>query len=200
MVPLPARLSQLLVLLIHANGDVIDKETIASRVWPDTAVSDGNLSQHMYMLRQLLDERARDRAYVMTVRGRGYRFVAPVSVAAPGTAEVRSSIDEVADRLLSSAPETLHHYCRGSYLLEKRTASGLTAAIEQFQAALRVDGNHVPALIGLARAHAMMAEYWYAPSSYTFPKAKAAIVRALEIDPASAEARAALSNILLFCD
>ncbi|HTA54581.1 MAG TPA: winged helix-turn-helix domain-containing protein [Candidatus Acidoferrales bacterium] len=200
VVPLPARLSQLLVLLIHANGDVIDKETIASRVWPDTAVSDGNLSQHMYMLRQLLDERARDRAYVMTVRGRGYRFVAPVSVAAPGKAEVRSSIDEVADRLLSSAPETLHHYCRGSYLLEKRTASGLTAAIEQFQAALRVDGNHVPALIGLARAHAMMAEYWYAPSSYTFPKAKAAIVRALEIDPASAEARAALSNILLFCD
>jgi len=35
VVPLPARLSQLLVLLIHANGDVIDKETIASRVWPD---------------------------------------------------------------------------------------------------------------------------------------------------------------------
>jgi DNA-binding winged helix-turn-helix (wHTH) protein/Flp pilus assembly protein TadD len=201
VVPLPARLSQLLVLLIHANGDVIDKETIASRVWPDSAVSDGNLSQHMYMLRQLLDERARDRAYVMTVRGRGYRFVAPVSVAAPGPAEMTtSSAEDVTDHLLSSAPETLHHYCRGSYLLEKRTASGLAAAIEQFQAALRVDNNHVPALIGLARAHALMAEYWYAPSSYTFPKAKAAIVRALEIDPSSAEARAALGNILLFCD
>jgi tetratricopeptide (TPR) repeat protein len=45
-----------------------------------------------------------------------------------------------------------------------------------------------------------MAEYWYAPGSYTFPKAKAAIVRALEIDPTSAEARATLGNILLFCD
>ena len=45
-----------------------------------------------------------------------------------------------------------------------------------------------------------MAEYWYAPGSYTFPKAKAAIVRALEIDPSSAEARATLGNILLFCD
>ncbi len=56
------------------------------------------------------------------------------------------------------------------------------------------------ALIGLARAHALMAEYWYVPGSYTFPKAKAAIVRALEIAPSSAEARATLANILLFCD
>src|SRR5580700_4577329 len=123
VVPLPARLSQLLVLLIHANGDVIDKETIASRVWPDTAVSDGNLSQHMYMLRQMLDERARDRAYVVTVRGKGYRFVAPVSVVAPGTADVTiSAVDESADRLLGGSPEALNHYWRGSYLLEKRTA------------------------------------------------------------------------------
>jgi len=77
--PLPDRLAQLLVLLIHANGDVIDKETIATQIWPDTVVSDGNLSQHMYMLRQLLDERATDRTYLMTVRGKGYRFVASVT-------------------------------------------------------------------------------------------------------------------------
>ncbi len=76
----------------------------------------------------------------------------------------------------------------------------LTAAAEQFEAALRFDDENVPALIGLARAHALMAEYWYAPGSYAFPKAKAAIVRALEIDPSSAEARATLANILLFCD
>lgn len=200
VVPLPDRLSKLLVLLIHANGSVIDKETIASRVWPDNVVSDGNLSQHMYMLRQMLDERARDRSYVMTVRGRGYRFAAPVSIVSPVAPLAVSSTDEIAERLLTRAPEALHHYCRGSYLLEKRTASALTAAAEQFEAALRIDAEHVPALIGLARAHALMAEYWYAPGSYTFPKAKAAVVRALEIDPASAAARAALGNILLFCD
>ncbi len=83
VIPLSERLSALLMLLVHANGNVIDKETIAENVWPDTAVSDGNLSQHMYMLRQLLDERARDRTYIVTARGKGYRFVAPVSVVAP---------------------------------------------------------------------------------------------------------------------
>jgi DNA-binding winged helix-turn-helix (wHTH) protein len=196
---LPDRLSQLLGLLIHANGNLIDKETIAARVWPETAVSDGNLSQHMYMLRQLLDERAKDRSYVVTVRGKGYRFVAPVSVVAP-MFDAADAGNQHADSLPISAPEALHHYCRGSYLLEKRTAGALAAAAEHFAAALRIEKDNVPALIGLARAHALMAEYWYAPSSYTFPKAKAAIVRALELDPSSAEARATLGNVLLFCD
>ena len=200
-IPLPDRLTQVLVLLIHANGGIIDKETIASRVWPEAAVSDGNLSQHMYMLRQLLDERARDRTYVVTVRGKGYRFAAPVSVVAPEQSEAAGTPgEEATDRLLSSAPELLHHYWRGSYLLERRTADSLAAAAEQFEAALRFDRDHVASLIGLARSHALMAEYWYAPGSYTFPKAKAAIVKALEIDPSSGEARAALANILLFCD
>src|SRR5580700_3893964 len=201
VVPLPERLASLLLLLIHANGEVIDKETIAAQVWPDTTVSDGNLSQHMYMLRQLLDEHARDRAYVVTVRRRGYRFVAPISVAAPSPPPtVGVAAEEAGHSLLGSAPEAFHHYCRGSYLLEKRTASALTAAAEQFEAVLRVHRDHVPALIGLSRAHALMAQYWYASGSYTFPKAKAAIVRALELDPSSAEARATLALILLFCD
>lgn len=200
-VPLPLRLSAILSLLIRSNGAVVDKQTIASRVWPEYAVSDGNLSQHMYMLRQTLDERACDRNYVVTVRGRGYRFVAPVTVIAPIVTETGTVVsDEGPDRLLSGAPELLHHYWRGCYLLEKPTAGALAAAAEQFEATLRIEADYVPALIGLARAHALSAEYWYAPGSYAFPKAKAAIVRALEIDPASAEARATLGNIRLFCD
>ncbi len=199
--PLSERLVQLLLLLIHANGNVIDKESIAARVWPDAAVSDGNLSQHLYLLRQLLDERAKDRAYVVTVRGKGYRFVAPVSVVAPGTVENEAAgNDDAAERLFHSGPEALQHYCLGCYQLEKRTAATLTAAVEQFETALRIDEAYVPALIGLARSYALMAEYCYAPGSYAFPKAKQAIVRALELEPSSAEARATLALILLLSD
>jgi DNA-binding winged helix-turn-helix (wHTH) protein/Tfp pilus assembly protein PilF len=197
---LPDRLAQLLVLLIHAEGNVIDKEAIASRIWPESEVTDGNLAQHVYMLRQLLDERAKDRAYVVTVRGKGYRFVTPVSIVAPGVAETAPSPDETAHWLLRGGPQALAHYCRGCYLLEKQTACTLTAAVQQFDAALQGDPNYVPALIGLARAYALIAEYSYAPGSYAFPKAKSAIARALEIEPSSAEARATLANILLFCD
>ncbi len=199
--PLADRLAQLLALLIHANGNVVDKESIATSVWPEHAVSDGNLSQHMYMLRQLLAERATDRSYIVTVRGRGYRFVAPVTVVAPPPGDAPGELDEEsADRLFGSAPELLHHYWRGSYLLEKRTASALAGAAEQFEAVTTVDREDVPALIGLARAHALQGRVLVCSGSYAFPKAKAAIVRALEIDPSSAEARATLGNILLFCD
>ncbi|MBV8725721.1 MAG: winged helix-turn-helix domain-containing protein [Candidatus Eremiobacteraeota bacterium] len=198
---LPERLAQILTLLIRANGDVIDKDAIASRIWPGGVVSEGNLAQHMHMLRQILDERARDREYIVTVRGRGYRFVAPVTVVVPELAlAAPPPRDEPNDGTLRSDPQLLHHYWRGSYLLDKRTAEALTAAAEQFEAALQVDNAHVPSLIGLARAYALLAEYWYASGSVMFPKAKAAVVRALEIDPRSPEARATLGNILLFCD
>lgn len=201
IVALPERLARLLVLMIHANGEVIDKDVIAARVWPDTIVSDGNLSQHVYMLRQVLEERAKDRAYVVTVRGRGYRFVAPVSVAAPAlTGWTAQASDEAAERFVPIEPNLIQRYSRGSYLLAKRTASALTAAAQQFEAALSVDPNYVPALIGLARSYSLMAQYSYAPGSATFPKAKAAILRALEIDSGSAEARATLASVLLFCD
>jgi DNA-binding winged helix-turn-helix (wHTH) protein/tetratricopeptide (TPR) repeat protein len=200
-VALPERLARLLGLLIHANGEVIDKDVIATRVWPDTIVSDGNLSQHVYMLRQILEERARDRAYVVTVRGRGYRFVAPVSVAAPvPVGRTAAAKDEGAKPSVHVEPDLMHRYSRGSYLLSKRTAGALTAAALQFEAALSINQNYVPALIGLARSYSLMAQYSYAPGSSTFPKAKAAILRALEIDPLSAEGRATLATVLLFCD
>lgn len=76
----PNHLAQLLLLLIQADGTIIDKYTIAAQIWPNRRFSDANLSQHMYLLRQLLDERARDHAYVITVRGKGYRLAVPVNV------------------------------------------------------------------------------------------------------------------------
>jgi DNA-binding winged helix-turn-helix (wHTH) protein/Tfp pilus assembly protein PilF len=201
VVPLPGRLLQLLLVLIAANGNVVDKDALASTLWPDGDVSDGNLSQHMYMLRRLLGERAKDRSYVMTVHGKGYRFAAPVSVIAPADAEPASeAIDDSGEQLLRSGLEVCRHFSSGSYQLEKRCASGLRSAIEHFDAALALDPDYTPALVGLAKAYAFLAEYWYAPPSYTFPKAKFAIMRALKLDPSSAVAHAVLSNLTLFCD
>src|ERR1700723_1388668 len=64
---LPDRVSHLLLLLIQANGTVGGRETIVARVWPEGPPRNSNISQHVYMLRRLLDEYARDRAYVITV-------------------------------------------------------------------------------------------------------------------------------------
>jgi DNA-binding winged helix-turn-helix (wHTH) protein/tetratricopeptide (TPR) repeat protein len=200
VVLLSERLTRLLIMLIRSNGAVVDKETIVAQIWPEAPVTDGNLSQHVYMLRRLLKQNARDRDYIVTVRGAGFRFVAPVSVAPPARDVRAPATDEFASRDARSEPDVIHHYSRGCYLLERRTAGALADASQQFEAALREHPEYVPALIGLARSYALMTEYGYAPGSFTYPKAKAAILRALEIDSSSAEARATLGHILFFCD
>lgn len=201
IVPLPGRLLQLLLTLISANGDVVDKDALAASLWPDGDATDGNLSQHMYLLRRLLGERARDRAYIMTVHGRGYRFAAPVSVVAPEEErEPHVRLEDRGEKLLQSGFEAFRHMSNGSYQLEKRRAGSLRSAIEHFEAALDIDPDYTPALIGLAKSYAFLAEYLYAPRSYTFPKAKSAIMRALKLEPSSAVAHAVLSNLMLYCD
>jgi DNA-binding winged helix-turn-helix (wHTH) protein/Tfp pilus assembly protein PilF len=201
IVPLPGRLLQLLLALIAANGGVVEKDTLALSLWPDGDATDGNLSQHMYMLRRILGERARDRAYVMTVHGKGYRFAAPVSVVSPAEGESPGDRIESGDgNLLRSGLDVCRHFSSGSYQLEKKYASAFRSAIEHFETALEIDPDYTPALVGLAKAYAFLAEYWYAPPTYTFPKAKFAIMRALKLDPSSAVAHAVLSNIMLYCD
>lgn len=200
IVPLPERLFALLLALIRADGNVVSKEALASTVWRDGEMSDGNLNQHVYMLRRLLGERARDRLYIMTVHNKGYRFAAPVNVVRETDADVADNLDDASGGVLGSGLEVFRHYSQGSYQVEKRTAESLRCALDHFEAALQLDPNCAPALVGIARAYAFLAEYWYVPGSHAFPKATFAVLRALEIDPASGTAHAVLSNVRLFCE
>jgi DNA-binding winged helix-turn-helix (wHTH) protein/tetratricopeptide (TPR) repeat protein len=66
----------ILLILLERRGEVVDKEELIRRVWPDTFVSEANLTQNLSSLRKALGERANERRYVITVPGRGYSFVA----------------------------------------------------------------------------------------------------------------------------
>jgi DNA-binding winged helix-turn-helix (wHTH) protein/tetratricopeptide (TPR) repeat protein len=199
VVPLPERLFALLLALIQANGSVVSRRALAEVLAPDEPVSEANLSQHVYMLRRILGERAKDRLYIMTAHNKGFRFAAPVSVVMPSEDDAPIKPPPSRDDpLLCGGIEAFRHYSRGCYLFERRTAIALHAAIDHFEAALNANPDYVPALVGLARAHSYLAEHWYVPGSHAFPKAKDAVIRALEIEPSSAAAHAALSNIMLF--
>ncbi len=76
--PLPEKVFQLLLLLLEADCRVVEKRELLDRVWPGAAVSNANLAQHMFMLRELLGEHAGDRVYIVTVPGKGYRFAVPI--------------------------------------------------------------------------------------------------------------------------
>src|SRR3954464_191087 len=77
-VPLTPKAFSILLILLERRGGVVEKEELIQAVWPDTFVTEANLTQNISSLRKALGERANDHRYVVTVPGRGYSFVAEV--------------------------------------------------------------------------------------------------------------------------
>lgn len=77
-VPLTPRTFDSLVYLVEHQGELLSKDRLMAAIWPDTIVSENNLNQKISTLRQALGERPGDHRFIVTVPGRGYRFVAPV--------------------------------------------------------------------------------------------------------------------------
>src|SRR3954447_21193907 len=79
-VPLRPKAFALLLVLAQRSGQEVEKDELITLLWPDTIVDENNLPHTISKLRKALDERLDDHRYIVTVPGRGYRFVAPVRV------------------------------------------------------------------------------------------------------------------------
>jgi predicted ATPase/DNA-binding winged helix-turn-helix (wHTH) protein len=79
-VPLGSRAREILAALVERPGQVISKEELIARVWPDTFVEEGNLKVHVATLRRALGDGAGGNRFITNVPGRGYCFVAPVII------------------------------------------------------------------------------------------------------------------------
>jgi DNA-binding winged helix-turn-helix (wHTH) protein len=77
------RAFDLLTLLVERAGELVTKQELISRTWPDTFVEEGNLKVNIAGLRRALGECTAGPRFIATVVGRGYRFIAPVDVFAP---------------------------------------------------------------------------------------------------------------------
>ena len=92
----PKAFDTLLYLVQHADA-VLEKETLMNAIWPDTTVEENNLNQSISALRRALGDNRTDHRYIVTVPGRGYRFVAAVKKRhAPPTAVSTDSIRSIA--------------------------------------------------------------------------------------------------------
>jgi DNA-binding winged helix-turn-helix (wHTH) protein len=75
-IELGTRALDLLLVLLQADGSLVTKDELVSRVWPGIVVAEENLKVQISALRKALGE---DRDFIRTEFGRGYRFTAPVS-------------------------------------------------------------------------------------------------------------------------
>lgn len=86
-------------------------------------------------------------------------------------------------------------YLKGRYYWNKRTAQGFQQAVECFTQAIAKDPSYPRAYAGLADSYALMGAYYVAPPSEVIPKARAAALKALELDEKLAEAHVSLALI-----
>ncbi|HYJ42293.1 MAG TPA: winged helix-turn-helix domain-containing protein [Steroidobacteraceae bacterium] len=78
VIALNAKVFDTLLYLAQHPGEVLDKDTLLSAVWPGVVVEENSLAQNVSALRQALGETHGENRYIATVPRRGYRFVAEV--------------------------------------------------------------------------------------------------------------------------
>jgi TolB-like protein/DNA-binding winged helix-turn-helix (wHTH) protein/Tfp pilus assembly protein PilF len=96
----------------------------------------------------------------------------------------------------SVSPEAYEDYLKGRYYWNKRSGEGFEKAIGYFEDATRKDPQYALAYAGLADCYGIIGATIYGtlPAAEAAPKAKAAAIRALEIDPSLAEAETSLAT------
>jgi len=123
------------------------------------------------------------------------------SVATAIAREIRVTINPREEAALHSAkvvnPAAYESYLKGRYFWNKRTADGLSTALAYFNQAIEQDPSYAPAYSGLADTYALLGDWQYAVMTpgEALPKAKAAAMHAIALDPTLGEGH----NSLAFC-
>jgi phospholipid transport system substrate-binding protein len=133
-VKLGTRAFDLLSVLLEADGSLVTKEELLSRVWPGIQVSEENLKVQIFALRKTLGE---DRDIIRTEPGRGYRFTAAVKPTAPWSdsqhAARRSqrSSQRTMSRWMTilSFPDCVHRSARSSTVPQSKLCKALAFAV-----------------------------------------------------------------------
>ncbi len=66
---------ELLSVLVENKGEVVTKEELLDKVWPESFVEESNLSRHVYILRKMFKDLGEGEGLIKTIPRRGYRFV-----------------------------------------------------------------------------------------------------------------------------
>lgn len=99
-IPLTPKLFDLLIFLLENHGRAISKDELLSKIWPDSFVSEENLSRHISTLRKTLGEDGNGFRYIETLPKFGYRFAEPVT-------QITITIDQPEPVMTTATPHEL---------------------------------------------------------------------------------------------
>jgi DNA-binding winged helix-turn-helix (wHTH) protein len=75
-----SRALEILIVLLERRGELVSKQELMARVWPNVFVEPANLTVHMSALRRALRDGQNGHLFIINIPGRGYCFVASVDV------------------------------------------------------------------------------------------------------------------------
>jgi serine/threonine protein kinase/Tfp pilus assembly protein PilF len=88
-------------------------------------------------------------------------------------------------------------YLQGRFFWNKRSEEGLKTAIRYFEQAIEKDPQYAVAWAGIADSYSLLGEFGNIPRKELYPKARAAVNKALELDDRLAEVHTSLASILM---
>jgi DNA-binding winged helix-turn-helix (wHTH) protein len=185
-VPLPPRVFETLLCFVQRPGELLTKTELMKAVWPHVVVEENSLNQHVSMLRRVLGETPGEHRFIVTVPGRGYRFVAEVRTVEP--------------RKQASPPQPQHDvevdhlYMQALALSVRHGPENTRGAIELLREALKRDPR-------FARAASLLAVQYTTCVIFDFPipdalaAAEREAERALRLNPADGTTHGAVGVV-----
>ena len=212
-----------LVALLERPGEVVTKEALRARLWPDDSRVDyeQGLGNAFLKLREALGDSAREPRFIETIPRRGYRFIGKVAPDLPATSPAASPVSRPAAQrkwatvVVATAaavialvvalganlparypadPFVWESYLRGRYLADRKTPEGLQKSVGYYRQAIERDPRFAMAWASLAESLHFLGAMGLFSHDEAYRMASDAARRALAIDASLAEAQAVLAE------
>jgi TolB-like protein/two-component SAPR family response regulator len=129
IVPLTSKVFDILLVFVQNSGRLLDKDDLMREVWPDSFVEEGNLARNVSTLRKALGASPNEHQYIVTVPGRGYRFVARVKESNGAALDEFTSAESAEEKFKVSSIAVMPFVNVGSDPDTEYLAEGITESL-----------------------------------------------------------------------
>jgi len=179
-VDLSPRLVEMLAFIVSRGGEIVTKDELLDKFWPDVNVTENTLTRAIADIRKAIGEDASSPRFLQTVSRRGYKFAGEAASISPAT-------------------DPFQDWVKGRLALDSLDGRKLNEAVQAFARATDELPKYAPAHAGLANAYMLQYErtrFGSAPDRELLARAMGAAQQATTLDPTLGEAWAVLGYLL----
>jgi len=178
-VDLSPRLVEILAFIVSRGGEIVTKEELLEKFWPDVNVTENTLTRAIADIRKALGEDASAPKFLGTASRRGYRFISEIAVV--------------------TTSDPFQEWVKGRLALDTLDASKLDEAVRAFEQTVAELPRYAPAHAGLANGYLLQYEktrFGSAPDRSLLERAMKAAREATQLDTSLGEGWAVLGYLL----